>query len=158
MKATRLILAAAIAATASLGLRAETMLYGYDKEGNEHSVKVTDASSLRFTDTGVSVYEGESPVHTFLYDELEYFKIYDPNSVEQVTGQGLLRLAQNPVSNYIAVVGYTGGETTLTVTSMAGMQALSVSHWNGEPVEAGTLTPGLYILNINNTSIKFIKK
>lgn len=70
-----------------------------------------------------------------------------------------LRLRQNPVDDILYVEGYAVGvPTRLSVFSIAGREAVRIEHWHGEDVDVSQLPKGVYILRINHTTLKFVKK
>ena len=49
------------------------------------------------------------------------------------------------------------GETKAIVCDAAGRIVISLDRWNGSPVSIATLPKGVYILKVNDSSIKFTK-
>ncbi len=78
--------------------------------------------------------------------------------IGRVESGSALSLRRNPVETQLEIDGHDGAEVSLRVTSLAGQLAVSLDAWKGEPVDVTHLTPGVYILNINNQTLKFIKK
>lgn len=161
MKAKYIITALAIAA-AGFGASADLTLAGYNADGKVvKSCKVTDTMYLRFTNDGVDVYDGDAtaPFATFWHNSLQYFKLmYDGAGVETPVQESALRLVENPVADVLTVTGHDGTPARLAILSLNGSVALQISQWQGETVNVSSLAPGLYILKIDNTTFKFIKK
>ncbi|MBD5269412.1 MAG: T9SS type A sorting domain-containing protein [Bacteroides sp.] len=70
-----------------------------------------------------------------------------------------LRLRSNPVEAILSVEGYDGSKpAVVSIYSIAGREALPVENWKGEDINVSHLPTGVYILRINNSTLKFIKK
>ncbi|MDE7496503.1 MAG: T9SS type A sorting domain-containing protein [Muribaculaceae bacterium] len=70
-----------------------------------------------------------------------------------------LRLRSNPVEAILSVEGYDGSKpAVVSIYSIAGREALHVENWKGEDINVSHLPTGVYILRINNSTLKFIKK
>lgn len=78
--------------------------------------------------------------------------------VESARVESSIQLKENPVGAYLGVEAYNGAATTLSVYSISGREAVRVERWKGEDVDVSRLPSGLYILHINQSTIKFIKK
>ncbi len=72
-------------------------------------------------------------------------------TIRDITSQ--LRIATSESS--IRVIGATSG--TVTIWNPSGQQLYSNRNWNGEDINIAHLERGIYIITINNTSIKFKK-
>ena len=70
-----------------------------------------------------------------------------------------LRLRSNPVEAILSVEGYDGSKpAVVSIYSIAGREALHGENWKGEDINVSHLPTGVYILRINNSTLKFIKK
>lgn len=69
-----------------------------------------------------------------------------------------LRLSENPVGDTLLIEGAPEGRSRLAVTSLSGQTLIVVNDWQGAAIDASSLTPGLYLLTVNNETIKFLKK
>lgn len=80
------------------------------------------------------------------------------SSVAIIDAKSTLRLRRNPVESILEMQGHDGKCAKLAVTSLSGQVMISLKEWNGEAIDVSCLTSGLYLLNINNQTFKFIKK
>lgn len=101
------------------------------KTGVEQYFDLSNVISIKFTDSD----DTPSSVTT----------------IRDITSQ--LRIATSESS--IRVIGATSG--TVTIWNPSGQQLYSNRNWNGEDINIAHLEPGIYIITINNTSIKFKK-
>lgn len=73
--------------------------------------------------------------------------------------QVALSLRENPVGKVLSVVGYDSSKAAqLSVYSIAGREVVRVNAWKGEDIDVSQLPSGIYILRINQTTLKFVKK
>lgn len=78
------------------------------------------------------------------------------SGVEESVADPSLRLLENPVKSVIILEGVTNTDSVGVVYDLAGRTVLRFV-WNGDPVDASSLPSGIYILNIENNAIKFVK-
>lgn len=79
--------------------------------------------------------------------------------VETPKAESALRLRTNPVESVLSVEGYDSASSArLSVFSIAGREVISVRAWKGEDVDVSSLPQGVYILRINQSTLKFVKK
>ena len=101
------------------------------KTGVEQYFDLSNVMSIKFTDSD----DTPSSVTT----------------IRDITSQ--LRITTSESS--IRVIGATSG--TVTIWNPSGQQLYSNRNWNGEDINIAHLERGIYIITINNTSIKFKK-
>jgi len=78
----------------------------------------------------------------------------NPTSVEKVdTGAAQVRVVADNSS--IRVLGASHG--AVAIWSVTGQQIYSNRNWRGESIDINHLEHGIYIININNTTLKFKK-
>lgn len=121
---------------------------------------VTLESRLRFSDTGVEVYSGEMLTDVFHYADMANLKFsYQKGSgIAAIPESAGLRLRSNPVGDLLEPLGLSAESANLSVTDLGGKVYCSAPQWRGEPIDVSYLTPGLYLVTINKTTLKFIKK
>ncbi len=101
------------------------------KTGVEQYFDLSNVMSIKFTDSD----DTPSSVTT----------------IRDITSQ--LRITTSESS--IRVIGATSG--AVTIWNPSGQQLYSNRNWNGEDINIAHLERGIYIITINNTSIKFKK-
>ncbi|MCM1490504.1 MAG: T9SS type A sorting domain-containing protein [Muribaculum sp.] len=121
---------------------------------------ITMDSKLRFSETGVEVYSGETLSEVFNYADIANISFY----YDTATGVKVVEVAEgwklrsNPVSAFLEPIGKKVDSATLSVADLSGSVRISLSDWHGEPVDVSDLTPGLYLVTIDKSTLKFIKK
>ena len=97
---------------------------------------------------GVTVTNG-SETESMSWDAFSRLSFYVSTGLEGVVADpsAQIRLRENPVDNLLMVEG-----------AFSGVCHLSLSHWRGESLDVSSLPAGLYILSIDNKTVKFFKK
>lgn len=99
------------------------------------------------------------PEMAFAYRQTSAIRFnISPMGIAGVEAQESLRLLRNPVAEILEVTGHDGSCASVYVTALSGATVLRADGWTGEPLNVASLAPGLYILNVNNQQLKFIKK
>lgn len=80
-------------------------------------------------------------------------------SVASPRVESTLRLRTNPVDRVLSVEGFDREtEAVLSIYTISGREAVRIAAWKGEDVDVSKLPTGVYILRINQSTLKFIKK
>lgn len=75
---------------------------------------------------------------------------------DEATG---LSLYPTVAADKICVNGWNNAEqSTVTVYSTGGSLCIRIDNWSGQPLDVSSLPTGLYLLNINNQTLKFYKQ
>lgn len=164
MKKTTKILLWSAFAVASVSASAQTgrlSVVAKDADGQiVAEAPVSMESRLIFSDKGVEVMNGEQLQTVFNYRGKHSIAFsYDQLSViESASTDCPLLLLQNPVSEFLEFKAYPADPASLTITDINGAVRYNAMDWNGEPVNVGYLAPGLYLVTVDNVTLKFIKK
>ncbi|MDE5656519.1 MAG: T9SS type A sorting domain-containing protein [Muribaculaceae bacterium] len=122
---------------------------------------VTDGLVIDFASKAGSmvVKESSSKESTFAITDATVLTFKAVSGVSDIAAtNSAIALRRNPVENALEFTAAPESACTLHVYSLQGAALLTVPGWQGESVDVSDLTPGLYIVNINNQSIKFYKK
>ena len=153
---TAMMLGAAVPASAE---EITAILYSENNQELASAPILTDYA-ITFAQDGINVLNGDKQlVATMPYEGAWSIQFMGVNAgVDQISVEKSFRLKENPVDAILEVVGYNEGVTTLRIYDMAGKMRIVDNNWDGNPVDVTALSPGMYLLSINNTTIKFIKK
>lgn len=156
---TRLLIASGILASATmLSAHAERSVEVKDHDGNVAKTPLTVGTHISFGETGIDIInEGESPV-SFQYLNISSISFGQGSGVNAIQAGTSLRLASNPVGDILRIYGFESKTAPLSISSLNGTSMLSIRQWKGEDINVSHLNPGIYLLTINNNTIKFIKK
>ncbi|MBD5227584.1 MAG: T9SS type A sorting domain-containing protein [Bacteroidales bacterium] len=163
-KPARFLTLLALAASA-VGVRAAddagVSVIGWDAEDARvgyYSVNLN--SKIRFTSDRVEIYDGDKRTGAFDYASVAKLTFHTGQvGVASVAADAsTLRLLTNPVGEMLEMTGLQAESAPLVITSLNGETKLSLAEWRGEAVDVSSLTPGLYFVTVNRTTLKFIKK
>lgn len=162
MKKATVFVVSGLLLAGGLGARAvETLsVVGNQADGTPPlKVKVTDESRMTFGPAGVLVTTGEE-TSAIPYEGLQSLTfVYEDASGVAMDAVGCqLRLRENPVGSFLALTGHDGSAAKLRVTDLGGRLRLEAPAWSGEELDVSALAPGVYIVTVNQTSLKFLKK
>ena len=122
------------------------------------SYKVDDVKSMTF--------DGNKLVVTNQSDAQESYNLADIVSVSFDTTSGVsglkvdgkLTISVKPGSDLIEIGGYDGKtKYGVAVYNLAGEKVLGTENWKGDAVDVSSLPGGVYVIKINNTTLKFRK-
>lgn len=121
--------------------------------------ELADISKVTFTTSGFTVIHNDASTQDFSYSNVNKITFNKgSNGIEANMVQSTLQVAPNPVGNTLYIKGYNASEgCTLAIYSAMGQQVLRLNDWCGEAVDVSHLTPGIYFINVNTTTTKFIK-
>lgn len=162
-KTSRILLGTAFAA-ASMCASAQTsqlLVVAKDAEGKVVAeAPVSVESRLIISERGVEVMSGEELSAVFGYADMSSFgfRLDQLSGIGDVRASESLILRQNPVTDNLEFKEYPAAPASMTITDIRGAVRYSAEGWNGEAVNVSALAPGLYLVTVNDTTLKFIKK
>lgn len=152
----------AIVAAASASANTTMTVTYFDDSREATVVNLLDGSRLVFGGEPAFDFSncGSAPVRINVADVKRITFEGKWTGVEGVSKEATsLRLRSNPVEAILSVEGYDGSKpAVVSIYSIAGREALHVENWKGEDINVSHLPTGVYILRINNSTLKFIKK
>lgn len=150
--------AASVCASAQTG---SLQVVAKDAEGQiVAEAPVSLESRLQFSEEGVEVMTDESLSAVFHYADMHSigFKYGSTTRLQALDKSESLLLRQNPVPELLEFKQHPAEAANLTITDLKGEVRYSANGWKGEAVNVASLTPGLYFVTVNGTTLKFIKK
>lgn len=154
-----LLMAGALAIAGTTSLQAEKTVKVTAPDGTADSMPLTTGTRISFVATGIDVANPGETTVSIPYSGIQSisFENTDVSAAGPVNAD-VVRLRHNPVESLLEFTGHDGRPARLSITSTGGARMLSLRAWKGEAVDVSSLTPGIYLLTIDNKTIKFIKK
>lgn len=119
---------------------------------------LTVDSRIFFGDSGVAVSNG-SANETVTWDKVGRISFSNVGEVGKLIREASgWTIAESPVGETLTVQGYDAAPALLRVFSLSGGCVLTAENWQGESLSVSHLPSGIYILNISDSTQKFIKK
>lgn len=116
-------------------------------------------SKITFTTSGFSIIHNDESTQDYSYSNASKITFSKgSNSIESNMVQSTLQVAPNPVANTLYIKGYNGTEgCSVAVYAAMGQEVLRLNNWCGEAIDVSHLASGIYFINVNSKTIKFIK-
>lgn len=120
---------------------------------------VSDIGKLAFDENSFSIIAKDGTVSPFNFEQVRSIKFADIT-----TGIGTIDATTNGLkpyyrNGYLGIDGWQGGEKAqATVYNVSGMTVVRMNNWDGTPIPTDNLASGVYIFNVNNNTIKFVKQ
>lgn len=120
---------------------------------------LSEISKILFSTTGFEVHLlDNAPAKNYAYGEVSRITFKTGNSGVSSAITADLKVKTNPVKSMLEVVGYDASqEYNLAIYSLTGQEVMRVADWKGEAINVSGYAAGIYFININSTTIKFIK-
>ena len=154
-----LLAAGALASAGAACLHAEKTVKVTAPDGTPTRMALSTGTRISFPVTGAEIANPGEETVSIPYSRIQSISFDDTGlGVDRTVSNIALRVRRNPVESLLEVSGHNGAVARLSIASAGGARMIGIREWKGEPVDVSSLAPGIYILTIDNTSIKFIKK
>ena len=155
MIAVALMLSVATVSNADKAIK----IHSYDTEAQPIEYLLSDITKIKFASTNFSVETSEDVAgQAFYLKDVSKITFGESSSVEVAERATAAVVTPNPVKNNLVVKG--GQElygSDMNIYSVTGMQVLRVAAWQGETIDVSQLPAGVYVINIQSETIKFVK-
>ncbi|MCI6074472.1 MAG: T9SS type A sorting domain-containing protein [Prevotella sp.] len=134
----------------------QTMLV-YSIDGSELAkYSLTGSTRITFGEDKMTVKETDQKSASFSLGQVRCIKFEDPTAIQGVTTNNS-RLTARLKGDLLFVEGLAGETADARIVGLNGAMAMRLDHFNGQPINVGSLPHGIYILRIKNLSFKFVK-
>lgn len=134
----------------------QTMLV-YSIDGSElGKYSLTGSTRITFGEDKMTVKETDQKSASFSLGQVRCIKFEDPTAIQGVTTNNS-RLTARLKGDLLFVEGLAGETADARIVGLNGAMAMRLDHFNGQPINIGSLPHGIYILRIKNLSFKFVK-
>lgn len=126
--------------------------------GNK-SYKIDDVKSITFDGTDLKVNKLNDEADTYPFADIVSISFDTSTGVDNLKiAGGKLTISVEPGSDIIRIGGYDARQKyEVSVFNLAGEKVLAINGWKGDDVSVASLPKGVYVLKINNTTLKFRK-
>lgn len=126
--------------------------------GLSEGVPIYTGDIITFSNTEMKVMTEEEVKATLPLSQIESISFSGLMSVDKLQADNAIRPLRNPVGDVLEIVCPPEQQGMLCVSDLSGALMLRVNDWKGEPVDVSTLSPGIYLVTIDNSTFKIIKK
>lgn len=120
-------------------------------------IDVSSISSIKFKKTKFVVSDYDNTSNDFYFSDVIKITFNEEGgaSVETVNAQ-TTSIYPNPVKDNLIIQNVT--DSDICIYSITGVLVAQYSQWNGESIDVSHLCPGIYFVNTNSTTLKFVKQ
>ena len=137
--------------------RAQPTMLLYSIDGSELAkYSLTGSTRITFGEDKMTVKETDQKSASFSLGQVRCIKFEDPTAIQGVTTNNS-RLTARLKGDLLFVEGLAGETADARIVGLNGAMAMRLDHFNGQPINVGSLPHGIYILRIKNLSFKFVK-
>ncbi|MEG0949579.1 MAG: T9SS type A sorting domain-containing protein [Bacteroidales bacterium] len=141
----------------SLSAQVDIVVHTVTPEGSWHTAP-ENIQKISFTDVGVSFLNKDKTSIHVPFDEFKKITFIDAITGIPQSEADPLSLSLFLQNDYLIVKGWNESQTTTGyIHSSNGALVQMNKNWNGQPIDISTLSPGVYLLSINNSTFKFCK-
>lgn len=128
-------------------------------QGSAKEAPLSVDTKIQVTGSGIQIVNGTQTL-SVPYSDINRIRFQTSlSSLGEISGStATYALRRNPVEASLEILGFSGRQVPLTIASADGHTVFSTSRWNGEDIDVTRLAPGIYIVNVDNTTLKFIKQ
>ncbi len=152
------IFAFAMFCTILIPLRAQVVVTVLTNNGEEHPITLSTGGELQISDESLTVVAGSEATYSYLLDEVSKVLFAGQVSVREVEAGPAISAYPNPAGSYFVLQGVAEGQHQLTVYGSNGSKVFSTSYQAGQQVDISELPQGLYLVRVDNSVTKLIKK
>lgn len=141
----------------SLNAQVNIFVHTVTPEGSWHTAP-ENIQKISFTDVGVSFFNKDKTSISVPFNELKKITFVDATTDISQSEADPLSLSIFLQNDHLIVKGWSESETTTGyIHSSNGALVQMNKNWSGQPIDISTLSPGIYLLSINNSTFKFYK-
>ena len=126
------------------------------QDASTQEIEVSAAGKIYFSDEYMYIDDGTALPYSFALDNIRKMTFGQGVGVSEIVTEAF-KVYPNPVRNELYVSGNEFGPYRYALYSIDGRLLLQGEVGNGEAIHTGDIPAGLYILKINNTSLKINK-
>ena len=156
------IIAVAFMLLGDLNVNAERAMQIHLNESGSEPVEYTLSviSKIKFDANGFNLIgQDESIIDSFDFSNVKKISFINDSRIDfALESENKLLVTPNPVKDYLVIRGADlSKDTELNLYSITGNHILRINSWNGESIDVSYLPAGIYIINLNSETIKFVK-
>ncbi len=119
-------------------------------------IDVTTISTIKFKSTKFVVNANDNTSSDFYFSDVTKITFNEEGtSIESVNAQ-TASIYPNPVKDKLIIRNIA--DSDISIYSITGVLVARYSQFDGESIDVSNLTPGVYFVNTNSTTLKFVKQ
>ena len=122
-------------------------------------IDVSSISSIKFKKTKFVVSDYDNTSNDFYFSDVIKIAFNEEGTSITTPNASTASISPNPVKDNLMIQDAEkmyGSD--ICIYSVTGTLVSKHSQWNGESIDVSHLSPGIYFVNTNSTTLKFVKK
>ena len=126
------------------------------QNASTQEIEVSASGKIYFSDDYMYIDDGTALPYSFAVSDIRKMQFAEGVGIQNIVTE-TFKVYPNPVRNELYVSGNNPGSYRYALYSIDGRMLQQGEVGNGETIHTGDIPAGLYILKINNTSLKINK-
>ena len=126
------------------------------QDASSQEIEVSAAGKIYFDNNYMYIDDGTAVPYSFAVSDIRKMTFDEVLCVREIVTESF-KVYPNPARNELYVNGDESGPYLYALYAMDGRMLLQGKVQNGDAIQIGNIPTGLYILKINNTSLKINK-
>lgn len=122
-------------------------------------IEVSTISTIKFKTTKLVVTNHDNISNDFYFSDVIKIAFNEEGTSITTPNASTASISPNPVKDNLMILDAEkmyGSD--ICIYSVTGTLVSKHSQWNGESIDVSHLSPGIYFVNTNSTTLKFVKK
>lgn len=142
-------------------IKADELISIYLNNSNHSPVRieVSTISTIKFKTTKLIVTNHDNISNDFYFSDVIKIAFNEEGTSITTPNASTASISPNPVKDNLMIQDAEkmyGSD--ICIYSVTGTLVSKHSQWNGESIDVSHLSPGIYFVNTNSTTLKFVKK
>jgi hypothetical protein len=123
-------------------------------------IDVSNISTIKFKTTKIVINQKDNTSSDFYFSDITKITFNeDGTSIIESKDTSKASINPNPVKDVLTINSADAiYGNDICIYSITGMLVAKHSQWNGEHIDVSNLNPGVYFINTNSTTLKFVKQ
>jgi len=143
---------------ATISLRAQVVVTVITNDGAEQAITMAADGELQISDESLTVVATVDDTYAYALDEVSKVLFSGYVGIRNVESGPKIDIVPNPASDGFTVNGLADGRHELALYASNGVEMMRRLYSAGEYVDISALPQGLYLVRIDNSVAKLIKK
>ncbi len=143
---------------AVIPLRAQVVVTVVTNSGAEQAITMSADGELQISDESLTVIANDNDTYAFSLDEVSKVLFSGAVGIRNVESGPKIDIVPNPATSGFSVNGISDGRHEMAIYASNGVEVMRRLYSEGDYVDISALPQGLYLVRIDNSVAKLIKK
>ena len=122
-------------------------------------IDISTISTIKFKTKKLVVKNNDNSTNDFYFSDIVKITFNEEGTSIETQDVSTARINPNPAKDIVTIQNAEqmyGSD--VCIYSITGMLIDKLPQWNGESIDVSNLSPGIYFINSNSTTLKFVKQ